>query len=84
MTIDDMRAALGLGPELSDVDVTELYAAFLASSAGFPLGEEPITLAEARQQLGMLPDDPDDQDDFERLDDELDHNHVFDELWVYE
>jgi hypothetical protein len=27
---------------------------------------------------------PDDQDDFERLDDELDHNHVFDELWVYE
>ena len=63
MTIDDMRAALGLGPEVSDVDVTEAYAAYLATQVPMSPGEEPVTLAEARTQLQMLESDPTDQDD---------------------
>ena len=34
MTIEDMRALLGLGPEVSDADVVAAYAEYLAAQSG--------------------------------------------------
>jgi uncharacterized phiE125 gp8 family phage protein len=59
MTVDQMRAQLGLGPEVSDAAVVD---AWVQALYGMPAAEEPVSLAQVRQQLGMLPDDPTDQD----------------------
>lgn len=59
MTIEEMRAQLGLGPDVPDAQVVE---AWVQALYGLPDAEEPVSLAEARAQLNMLPDDPTDQD----------------------
>lgn len=59
MTVEEMRAALGLGP---DVPYAQVVDAWVESLLGAPPAQEPVTLAEARSNLGMTADDPVDQD----------------------
>lgn len=57
MTIDEMRALLGLGPEVSDEDVAAAYALYLEGEAPpAPL----ITLEDAKRQVRLELDDTDD------------------------
>ncbi|WP_294390434.1 hypothetical protein [uncultured Sphingomonas sp.] len=63
MTPDEMRAQLGLGPEVSDAEVVDRWAQLQAGvSVEQVPPDEPVTLAEARTQLGMLPGDDATQD----------------------
>lgn len=61
MTIAQMRALLGLGPEVSDAAVAEAYALYLdAASASASVSVSPLTLEQAKQQLEVVADDDDD------------------------
>ena len=46
MSIDDMRALLGLDPSVPDAEVVELYAAYLAGSADPPPAYTRMSLAD--------------------------------------
>ena len=56
MTIDQMRAVLGLDETVSDADVADAYTAYLLSLV---TPAEPISLEEAKAQLGILDDNDD-------------------------
>ena len=53
MTIAEMRTLLGLGSEISDAAVVDAYVVYLD---GAPPATEPVSLAQARNQLGMTDD----------------------------
>lgn len=54
MTIDQMRAILGLDESVSDADVVAAYAAYLLTAGPAP---EPLTVDEAKAQLGFTESD---------------------------
>ncbi len=60
MTIDEMRALVGLAAEASDAEVVAAYAAMLTDGAATaqPL-VEPVTLAQAKQHLRITDDSQD-------------------------
>ena len=51
MTFDEMRAALGLGPEVSDAEVADLYAASLEPAPGELPPTPVLSLESAKQHL---------------------------------
>ena len=57
MTIDDMRAVLGLGPSVPDEAVVEAYAAYLEASDTAP--PEPLDLDEVKANLRVTDDSED-------------------------
>lgn len=58
MTVEEMRAALGLGPEVPDEIVVLLYAEWLADDDLLPAaGPEPLTLAQAKAACRIEADD---------------------------
>ncbi len=59
MTIAEMRALLGLGSEVSDVEVVDAYAAYLGAQGP---AAEPVTLEEAKVQLRLRSADTDEDD----------------------
>ncbi|TXI87767.1 MAG: hypothetical protein E6Q40_04530 [Cupriavidus sp.] len=61
MTIAEMRAALGIGPEYSDAYVVDAYARSIGPAAATPsVSEPPITLQAAKRQLALVDFDDDD------------------------
>jgi len=60
MTIAEMRAALGLGPEVSDAEVADLYATSIIGAAVAPPAAEPVTFTQAAAQM-RLGDDASEQ-----------------------
>ncbi|OHT19911.1 head-tail connector protein [Edaphosphingomonas haloaromaticamans] len=60
MTIAEMRALLGLGPEYSDAQVAELYALHTgATPSALAAEESPVTIEEARRQCKVEGTDED-------------------------
>jgi hypothetical protein len=59
MTIDQMRILLGLGPEVPDEDVVDLYAASFGTQAAIS-AVEPISIEEARKHLRVDSETDDD------------------------
>jgi uncharacterized phiE125 gp8 family phage protein len=53
MTIDQMRAVLGLDPSVPDADVVQAYVIYLES---LPQAAEPLSTEEAKAQLGLTTD----------------------------
>jgi uncharacterized phiE125 gp8 family phage protein len=61
VTIAEMRALLGLGPEVSDAAVVDAYVASISAAAPTPsVSVPPITLDAAKRHLGIIDDDTDD------------------------
>lgn len=54
MTIDDMRAVLGLGAEVPDADVTVAYVAYLEAQ---PSISAPLSLVDIKRHLRIEADD---------------------------
>jgi hypothetical protein len=50
MTIDQMRAVLGLDPSVPDADVVQAYVIYLET---LPQAAEPLSIEEAKAQLGV-------------------------------
>lgn len=53
MTIDGMRAHLGLGPDVPDAEVADLYFTSINGAAEVPQAAEPVTFAQAAAQLRL-------------------------------
>ncbi|NDU79118.1 hypothetical protein GWI34_42045, partial [Actinomadura sp. DSM 109109] len=60
MTLEEMRTILGVGAEVSDAEVVERYAIHIGATSPTPsVTTPPITVAKAKDHLGLEADEDD-------------------------